>query len=128
MAALALDLRRPPGAFLYNMTAPKLTIDGHDVPATWGVQHYDLIPGGPHRVEIHVPYVFPRRVGRAALDFLVPEEGLALEYMAPAITFAKGNLGAPGEQKSAGFKSSWGVSLGFGLLLVLGYVLLKMNS
>ncbi len=129
MAALSLDLRRPPGAFLYNATTPRVTIDGHDVPVHgWGVQQFDLIPGGGHRIEIHVPYIFPRRVGRVALDFTVPEEGVALEYMAPTFTFAKGNLGAPGAQKSSGFKATWAMNIGVFVLVVGAYLYLKSQS
>ncbi|GLW35917.1 hypothetical protein SAMN06264365_14317 [Actinoplanes regularis] len=125
MAALCIDLRRPAGAFLYDMTKPRLTIDGYDVPVhDWGQNYFDVVVGGPHRVEIYVPYVFPRRVGRAKLDVMVPEEGVALEYMAPSITFAKGSLGAPGQQKSSGFKAVWAFTIVM-LLLVLAGVILR---
>lgn len=129
MAVFSLDLRRPVGAFLYEATKPKVTIDGHPAPVHgWGVQQFDLIPGGPHRIEIHVPYVFPRQVGKAALDFMVPAEGVALEYMAPSFTFAKGNLGAPGQQKSGGFALSWGMSIGVAVLVFGAVFYLKSLS
>ncbi|WP_221327888.1 hypothetical protein [Actinoplanes sp. L3-i22] len=111
------------------MTKPRLTIDGHDVVVhDWGQQYYELIPGGPHHLEIFVPYMFPRRVGRAKLDFMVPEEGVALEYMAPSFTFAKGNLGAPGQQKSAAQKSVWAFSIGFVALVLIANVILRLHS
>jgi hypothetical protein len=106
MARLSIDLRRPAGAYLYNMTNPRLTIDGHDVPVQgWGQHSFDVVAGGPHRIEIYVPYVFPRKAGRAKLDVMVPEEGVNLDYMAPTVTFAKGALGPAGQQKSSGFKT-----------------------
>jgi hypothetical protein len=105
MATLALDLRHPASAFLYNATTPKVSIDGVEVPgANWG-QFFVPVPAGPHRVEIYIPYALPRRAGRAVLDLTVPEPGVSLEYMAPTITFAKGSLGVPGEQKSAGLRA-----------------------
>ena len=129
MAAFTLDLRHPAGAFLYNATKPRLTIDGHDVPVhDWGVQHLDLIVGGPHHIEIYVPYVMPRRVGRVKLDFMVPEEGVALEYMAPTVTFAKGKLGAPGEQKSSGFRAVWAFNIAAVVLVVAAYIHLKAQG
>ncbi|MFI1990654.1 hypothetical protein [Actinoplanes sp. NPDC020271] len=129
MALLSLDLRRPAGAFLYNATTPRITIDGHEVAVHgWGVQHFDLIPGGPHNIKIHVPYVLPRRVGRAALDFMVPEQGVALEYMAPAFTFAKGNLGAPGAQKSSGFRATWAINIAVFVLVVGAYVYARSHG
>ncbi|WP_436535181.1 hypothetical protein [Actinoplanes sp. HUAS TT8] len=129
MAAFSLDLRHPAGAFLYNATRPRLTIDGHDVPVReWGVQQLDLIPGGPHKIEIYVPYVFPRRVGRVTLDFMVPEEGVALEYMAPTFTFAKGSLGAPGAQKSSGFRTTWTMNIVAAVVVVAAFVYLKSQG
>jgi hypothetical protein len=129
MAGLFIDLRRPTGAFLYNMTTPRLTIDGYDVPVNgWGPQQFDVVAGGPHRVEIHVPYVFPRKVGRATLDVTVPEQGVALEYMAPSFTFAKGALGPAGQQKSSGFKAVQAFNIGMVVLVAVGYIIIKLNT
>lgn len=128
MARLSIDLRRPAGAFLYNMTNPCLTIDGHDVPVQgWGQHSFDVVSGGPHRIEIYVPYALPRKVGRATLDVMVPEQGVNLEYMAPTVTFAKGTLGPAGQQKSSGFKTVHAFNAG-AVLLAVGYLLFKIMS
>ncbi|GGN70330.1 hypothetical protein GCM10010112_36740 [Actinoplanes lobatus] len=99
-----IDLRYPPSAFLYAALSPKIFVDGVEQPGTgWGKRPVGMAPG-PHRVEVYVPYFLPPRTGRATLDLTVPEVGVALEYMAPTVTFAKGQLGAPGQQKSSGFR------------------------
>ncbi|GAA0437949.1 hypothetical protein Aca07nite_46770 [Actinoplanes capillaceus] len=99
-----IDLRYPPSAFLYSALSPKIFVDGVEQPGTgWGKRPVGMAPG-PHRVEVYVPYFLPPRAGRATLDLTVPEVGVALEYMAPTVTFAKGQLGAPGQQKSSGFR------------------------
>jgi hypothetical protein len=128
MAGLSIDLRRPAGAFLYDMTKPRLTIDGHDVVVQgWGRHFFDVVAGGPHRIEIYVPYALPRRVGRATLDVVVPEQGVALEYMAPTVTFAKGTLGPAGQQKSSGFKTVHALNAA-AVLLAVGYLVFKSMS
>ncbi|GGN40686.1 hypothetical protein FHR83_006979 [Actinoplanes campanulatus] len=99
-----IDLRYPSSSFLYSATSPKIFVDGVEQAGTgWGKRPVGMAPG-PHRIEVYVPYVLPLRAGRATLDLTVPETGVGLEYMAPTITFAKGQLGAPGQQKSSGFR------------------------
>ena len=128
MAGLSINLRRPAGAFLYNMTKPRLTIDGHDVLVHgWDQHFFDVVAGGPHRIEIYVPYAVPRKVGRATLDVMVPEEGLALDYMAPTVTFAKGSLGPAGQQKSSGFKAVHALNAA-AILLAVTYLVVKNIS
>jgi hypothetical protein len=128
MARLSIDLRRPAGAFLYNMTNPRLTIDGHDVPVEgWGQHSFEVVAGGSHRIEIYVPYALPRKVGRAKLAVTVPEQGVNLEYMAPTVTFAKGSLGPAGQQKSSGFKAVHAFNAA-AVLLVVGYLVVKVVS
>lgn len=71
-------------------------IDGEEVPDQgWGTQQVPM-HAGRHRVEVWVPYVMPRRAGRARTDVTVIEgERNVLEYMAPSVTFARGSLGVP---------------------------------
>ncbi|WP_232345095.1 hypothetical protein [Actinoplanes awajinensis] len=125
MAGLAIDLRHPAGAFLYNVTKPKLVIDGidHQVP-DWGQYLFD-VPPGPHRVEVWVPYVFPRRAGRASVDLVIAEQGVSMEYMAPSVTFAKGSLGPAGQQKSAGFKTVHAFNIAAIVLVVIAFIYLR---
>lgn len=125
MATLALDLKHPASAFLYNATTPKIFIDGTEVPgAGWGRNNVPVAPG-PHRVEIYVPYVMPRRAGRAVLDLTVPEAGVSLEYMAPSVTYAKGSLGTPGQQKSTGLRTIHTVNIVVIALVVIGVLVAR---
>lgn len=125
MASLSIDFRRPTGAFLYNMTQPRATVDGHDVPVPgWGQHFFDVVAGGPHRIDIYVPYALPRKAGRATIDVVVPEGGVALEYMAPTVAYAKGSLGPAGQQKSSGFKMVHAFNAA-AVLLAVGYFLFK---
>ncbi|GIE92427.1 hypothetical protein [Actinoplanes regularis] len=124
MAGLSIDLRYPAGAFVYGMTKPRVTVDGHEVPVhDWGQNYFDVVVGGPHRIEIYVPYALPRRAGRARLDVMVPEQGVALEYMAPSFTFARGSLGAPGQQVSVGHKTTVTVVAMIPALAIFGVAL-----
>jgi hypothetical protein len=64
------------------------------------------VEAGRHRIEVWVPYIFPRRVGRAVADVEVAADTVAeLEYMAPATVFTAGALGGPGQQKSRGLST-----------------------
>jgi hypothetical protein len=128
MAGLTIDLRRPAGGFLYDMTKPRVTIDGYDVVIRdWSRHVFDVMVGGPHRIEIYVPYAFPRRAGRATLDVMVPEEGVVLEYMAPSVTFAKGSLGPAGQQKSSGSTVVRTLN-GAAIVLIVGFLIFKVVS
>ncbi|WP_405111427.1 hypothetical protein OG559_01535 [Micromonospora sp. NBC_01405] len=71
----------------------------------WG-RHRIAVEPGQHRLEVWVPYVLPRKAGRATREISVDEGAqVALEYMAPTITLARGALGAPGEQRSTGYST-----------------------
>jgi hypothetical protein len=64
------------------------------------------VEAGRHRIEVWVPYIFPRKVGRAVADVEVAAGTVAeLEYMAPSTVFAAGTLGGPGQQKSRGLST-----------------------
>ncbi|MEH0981950.1 hypothetical protein [Micromonospora sp. CPCC 205556] len=104
--ALTLTLRHPPAAFLYAATTPRVRLDGVDVTVPgWG-RHSIPVDPGQHRLEVWVPYALPRRVGRVTREVSVDEGSeVSLEYMAPTITFGRGALGAPGEQKSTGYSA-----------------------
>jgi hypothetical protein len=101
--ALILTLAHPPATFLYRATVPRVLIDDVPQPVTgWGEHRFELSPG-PHRVHVHVPYVLPRRAGRADLEVVVPDVGdVPIEYLAPTFTLARGSLGPPGAQVSTG--------------------------
>jgi hypothetical protein len=103
---LTITFSHPASAFLYRTTAPRLRIDGTDVAVPgWGSHRYPLA-AGRHRIEVWVPYAFPRRAGRAKAEVAVnPGKSEKIEYMAPTFTFAGGALGAPGKAKSAGFST-----------------------
>lgn len=100
---VTMAFRHPPGAFLDRRTGPRLRIDGRDVQvAGWGEFTFPVAQGG-HRTDVWVPYVMPRRAGRATTTVDVePGRTVRLEYLAPTVTFARGSLGAPGQQVSVG--------------------------
>ncbi|MEU8262028.1 hypothetical protein AB0C02_15560 [Micromonospora sp. NPDC048999] len=127
-STLKVTLRHPAAAFLYQATKPRLRLDGVDVPSTgWGVHRLPVTPGS-HRVEVWVPYVLPRRAGRARRDItVVGEQELALEYMAPSVTFARGSLGAPGEQTSTGYSTVMILNLIAVIAVVAGLVAFAVN-
>ncbi|MFG1884795.1 hypothetical protein [Micromonospora sp. NPDC049102] len=105
-STLTVTLRHPVATFLYQATKPRIRLDGVDVKTSgWGVQRIPIMPG-EHRLDVWVPYVIPRRAGRARRNITVTDgQDLALEYMAPTMTFARGSLGAPGEQASTGYST-----------------------
>lgn len=100
---LDLTVSHPVTTFLYRATKPRVRVDGADVAVSgWG-QHRLAVEPGRRRVEVWVPYVLPRKAGRASCEIDIPRGAeFALEYMAPTVTFARGALGAPGEQTSTG--------------------------
>ncbi|MFI7550130.1 hypothetical protein ACIBQ2_10295 [Micromonospora sediminimaris] len=92
---MSVTLSRPAGAFLYSASKPRLSLDGGDpVVLSWGT-HRLPVPAGRHRVQAWVPYLLPRRAGRAEAVVAVASGRTAeVEYVAPVVTFAKGYLGA----------------------------------
>lgn len=105
-ASLSVTFGHPSSAFLYRGTAPRMRVDGQEVDVGgWGTRTVAVTPGR-RRVEVWVPYMFPRRVGRTRTEVEVePGARAELEYMAPTITFGRGSLGAPGQQKSSGLSA-----------------------
>ncbi|WP_229397954.1 hypothetical protein [Micromonospora okii] len=117
---LTITLRHPAATFLYGATKPRVKLDGEDVAiGGWG-RHTIAVSPGQHRMEVWVPYVLPRKAGRASREFGIDEGAdVALEYMAPTITLARGALGAPGEQKSTGYSAVMILNV-VAVLVVLG--------
>lgn len=117
--ALSITFGFPTGGFLYRATGPRLRIDGREVQVPgWG-RHEVPVAAGRHRVEVWVPYVMPRKAGRAHTEVAVRGgERVALEYMAPSVTFMRGSLGEPGQQKSAGWSGVMVLNL-IGVLVFL---------
>jgi len=115
----------PTGAFLYASSSPRLEIDGVEVKVpAWGEHGFPVSPG-VHSVRVWVPYVMPRKVGRATAEVDVAVDGrIELEYMAPTISFAKGSLGVPGEQKSAGFRPVMVFNVVTAVVVVIGLIVL----
>ncbi|MEV0900414.1 hypothetical protein [Actinoplanes sp. NPDC049802] len=94
--AIAVTMRYFPLAFLMQLFRPVLLIDGYPVEAGW--RHPVVVPvtPGQHHVHVHVPYLLPRRIGKADLIVLAqPGETVDLEYRAPVVVFADGALGSP---------------------------------
>jgi hypothetical protein len=123
---LTITFGHPPEAFIYEATSPKMNVDGtpFQVPG-WGTYQYAL-PAGSHKLDVWIPYAIPRKAGKAATEVTVgPGENLAVQYMAPTMTFRRGSLGA-GTQKSSGRSLVWvlnGIALAVVLVGLVLYVL-----
>ncbi len=89
-SALSLTLGFPAGGFLYRATSPRLRIDGTEVKVSgWGTHEVPVSPGR-HQIDVWVPYALPRKAGRARTEVTVRDgELVALEYMAPTLTFMR---------------------------------------
>ncbi|BBH66682.1 hypothetical protein ACTI_33670 [Actinoplanes sp. OR16] len=95
-AAIAITLRYSPLALLLGLFTPALAIDGQPVQAGWKRPIVMPIVPGRHHVHVHVPYILPRRIGKADLDVMVaPGQTATLEYRAPTIAYMRGALGGP---------------------------------
>ncbi|GGR12716.1 hypothetical protein GCM10010168_33080 [Actinoplanes ianthinogenes] len=95
-AAIAITMRYAPIAFLLGIVKPVLTVDNQPVPAAWKRRIVVPVTAGPHFLHVHVPYLLPRRIGKADLPISVtPGETVSLEYRAPVIAFLRGALGGP---------------------------------
>ncbi|MEU8242047.1 hypothetical protein AB0C07_27660 [Actinoplanes missouriensis] len=95
-SALAITLRYSPLALLLGLFTPVLAVDGQPVRAGWKRPIVVPLAAGRHHVHVHVPYLLPRRIGKADLDVMVlPGQTTPLEYRAPTIAYLRGALGAP---------------------------------
>ncbi|RAK39821.1 hypothetical protein B0I29_104360 [Actinoplanes lutulentus] len=91
-----MTLRYSPLAMLLGLFTPVLAVDGQPVRAGWKRPIVMPVAPGRHHVHVHVPYLLPRRIGKADLDVVVlPGQTAALEYRAPMIAYMRGALGAP---------------------------------
>lgn len=69
---LSMTFAFPQAAFPYRQTGPRLRVDGVEVPVPgWGT-HRVPVDAGPHDVRVLVPYVLPRRAGKARTELSVP--------------------------------------------------------
>lgn len=125
--SVSVTFAHPAAAFLYNATKPRLRVDGVEVPVPdWGTHRFPVVPGR-HQLQVWVPYALPRRVGKASTEIDVrPGEDVGLEYMAPTVTFASGSLGAPGQQKSAGFSVVMALNVVAVLVVLIALVALVL--
>lgn len=103
---LSMTFAFPQAAFLYRQSGPRLRVDGVEIPVRgWGT-HRIPVDAGSHEVRVWVPYMLPRRVGKARIEVSVsPGETARLEYLAPTLAFRGGSLGEPGRQTSAGYST-----------------------
>ncbi|WP_328466599.1 hypothetical protein OHA21_46685 [Actinoplanes sp. NBC_00393] len=117
-AAIAVTMKYSRLGFLLGLFTPVLVVDGQPVPAHWRQPIVTPVVSGQHHVHAHVPYLLPRRIGRADLVVTaVPGQTVELEYRAPLVVFMRGALGA-GPQKYPGLALSI-VLMVFTLLLAL---------
>ena len=117
-AAVSVTMKYSRLGFLLGLFTPVLVIDGQPVPAGWRRPVVTPVRAGQHHVHAHVPYLIPRRIGKADLVVTaMPGQTVDLEYRAPLIVFMRGALGA-GPQKYPGLVASI-ILLALTLLLAL---------
>lgn len=105
-------------AWFFVFLKPKLFINGHEVPGTWG-RNVVPMPPGQHHLQIFVPYLLPPQVGKAEMPVtLQPGQTVELEYRAPVFAFSPGALGV-GEQKWNGLGITVGIFAGLLALICL---------
>ncbi|MBG0565691.1 hypothetical protein [Actinoplanes aureus] len=105
-AAITVTMKYSPLGFLLGLFTPVLVIDGQPIPAGWRRPIATTVVPGQHHVHAHVPYLIPRRIGKADLVVTaMPGQNVDLEYRAPLIVFMRGALGA-GPQKYPGLVAS----------------------
>jgi hypothetical protein len=93
---IALTLKWFPLTFIFALTKPVVTIDGHPVQVPWSKRTVIPVAPGQHHLHVHVPYFLPSRVGPADLPVMVGGgRPVELEYRAPAWAFSPGSLGPP---------------------------------
>ncbi|MEV6816246.1 hypothetical protein [Micromonospora sp. NPDC051296] len=99
--AMSVTFSRPAGTFLYSASKPRLSLDGGaPLALPWGT-HRLPVSAGQHRVQAWVPYLLPRRAGRAETVVTVTSGRTAdVEYVAPVVTFGKGYLGVPTRRRA----------------------------
>lgn len=74
-----------------NMIAPKVFLNGYEMPSHYGENHYPM-PAGPVRIDIYCQWW--RKYGRAQLDTGVQPGGVTpVYYAAPLHMFTSGSIG-----------------------------------
>lgn len=82
-----------------NMITPKVQIDGHPVPASYGSNHLP-VPAGRHTISAEATWIV--KYGQASYDVEVqPGQTVPVFYAAPMVQFMKGRMG-PTKQKRPG--------------------------
>ncbi|WP_280118971.1 hypothetical protein [Gordonia polyisoprenivorans] len=119
---VAIDAKFFPLMWLLFFIKPKIVVDGHELPGTWGRNEIPL-PPGQHHVHVHVPYFLPPRIGPADFPVLVqPGQGVELEYRAPVWAYSRGSLG-PAPQQYNGVGLAIAISVIPVVLIVLIVIL-----
>lgn len=99
-----------------NMLTPKVFIDGHPVPASYGLNRLP-VPAGRHTLSAYATWIV--KYGEASYDVDVqPGQTVPVFYAAPMVQFMKGRMG-PTKQKRPGL-------IGFVVLLVVIIVIVVL--
>jgi len=101
--------------FMMAAFKPKATINGHEVPLSWGENVFPA-PPGRHDITIHIPYIWKFGTANTTVDTSTGAAP-AVYYSAPMWTFQRGAIGFE-PQKTPGLVGMW-ILLG---LLVIGLV------
>ncbi len=83
-----------------GITTPTVLVDGYRVPATFGPNHYPLVPGR-HRVDVHTWWML--RYGEATLEVdIAPGQAVPVFYAVPWHQFTTGSIGHVPQQRKGG--------------------------
>lgn len=85
-----------PLAFLLFFFTPRVSVDGGvPFPAKWNHPQVVPVPAGRHRVEVWVPYLWMRQMGRSDVVVdLAPGARVPVRWRAPRIVFNPGRIEA----------------------------------
>lgn len=94
---------------------PKATINGYEVPLSWG-ENVIPAPPGRHEITVHVPYIW--KFGKATTTVDNTVDAPAVHYAAPVWTWQRGAIGV-GPQRHPGLTGAW-IFYGIFLIALVG--------
>jgi hypothetical protein len=103
-------------AFMMAGFKPKATINGHEVPLTWGDNILPALPG-QHQITIHVPYLWKFGAATTTVDNATGPAPVVY-YTCPMWTFQRGAIGFE-PQRAPGLIGMW-ILYGVAALALVG--------
>ena len=100
--AIEITAKVFPLQFLLYIFKPRAAINGQEVPISWGATSLPVAPGR-YQVDVWVPYLFYRYMGRNSLVVDVqPGTVVHLKWRTPWLMFIKGPMSITGVSGAAG--------------------------